>query len=83
MLQNMSHFTCPSCGTQTPIFGSKGVERECAKHGIEFLGDIPLDARICDDADRGKPTVVAEPEGSERREAFEGVARRVGLSIRL
>ncbi|MCJ1328565.1 hypothetical protein MMC10_005242 [Thelotrema lepadinum] len=83
MLQNMSHFACPSCGTQTPIFGSKGVERECAKHSIDFLGDIPLDARICDDADRGKPTVVAEPEGSERRKAFEDVARRVGGLIGL
>ncbi|KAI5778367.1 nucleotide binding protein-like protein [Geopyxis carbonaria] len=59
MVQNMSVFVCPNCSHQTHVFGSEGVARECSKHGINFLGDIPLDASICKDADNGKPTVVA------------------------
>lgn len=59
----MSVFTCPNCSHSTHIFGTDGVARECAKHEIELLGDIPLHASICEDADRGKPTVVADPDG--------------------
>ncbi|KAI5814145.1 P-loop containing nucleoside triphosphate hydrolase protein [Pyronema omphalodes] len=59
MVQNMSVFTCPNCSHTTHIFGSEGVARECKKHNIELLGDVPLDATICSDADAGKPTVVA------------------------
>src|SRR5882757_9610376 len=63
MVQNMSLFTCPHCHNSTHIFGShSGVTHACEEHGINFLGDIPLHASICDDADRGKPTVVAEPD---------------------
>ncbi|KAM3069662.1 hypothetical protein ACMFMG_010382 [Clarireedia jacksonii] len=70
MIQNMSVFTCPHCHNSTHIFGShSGVTHACEEHGIDFLGDIPLHASICDDADRGKPTVVAEPD-SDRAKAF-------------
>ncbi|PYH49269.1 Mrp/NBP35 family ATP-binding protein [Aspergillus saccharolyticus JOP 1030-1] len=96
MVRNMAYFNCPSCGTSTEIFGHGhkhlqgreeewGVQAECRRLGVEFLGDVPLDAAVCRDADRGVPTVVAEegtPE-SKRREAFVGiaeeVARRVGV----
>ena len=64
------------------MFGEEGVLRTCREQGVELLGDIPLDARICDDADRGKPTVVAEPE-SARAEAFMGIARKIAGKIEL
>ncbi|APA08572.1 hypothetical protein sscle_04g033420 [Sclerotinia sclerotiorum 1980 UF-70] len=83
MVQNMSLFTCPHCQKSTHIFGShSGVTHACREHGIEFLGDIPLHASICDDADRGKPTVVAEPE-SERAKAFMSITELVGKRIGL
>lgn len=78
----MSVFTCPHCNKDTHIFGSEGVKHECAQHGVEFLGDIPLHAKICDDADRGKPTVVSEP-GSSRAEAFTKIAEALGKKIGL
>jgi len=74
MIQNMSVFACPHCHQKTPIFGSEGVRQACAKHGLDLLGDIPLHRSICDDADRGKPTVVAEP-GSERARIFMDIAK--------
>ncbi|KAH8427945.1 Mrp/NBP35 family ATP-binding protein [Aspergillus melleus] len=99
MVRNMAFFACPQCGHQTRIFshgesqhhhhhhGSEdwGVVAECKRLGVDFLGDIPLDARVCEDADRGMPTVVAEESAdrSARREAFldvaEKVARKVGV----
>lgn len=76
MVQNMSTFYCPHCQQTTDIFGREGVARKCEEMGIRLLGDIPLHASICSDADRGKPTVVAEP-GSARAKAFEGIADAV------
>lgn len=82
MIQNMSIFTCPACSHSTHIFGSDGVIRACETHKINLLGDIPLHARICDDADRGRPTVVAEPE-SERAKVFARVAEKIATAVEL
>jgi ATP-binding protein involved in chromosome partitioning len=54
----------------------------CQDHDIGFLGDIPLHASICDDADRGKPTVVSEPD-SERAKSFIAISQRVGEMVGL
>lgn len=90
MIQNMSSFTCPACSHTTPIFAShhspgglSGVQHACAQHDMPFLGDIPLHPRICDDADRGMPTVVSEPPGSERVEVFMTLAEKVGGMVGL
>ncbi|KKA24267.1 hypothetical protein T310_1700 [Rasamsonia emersonii CBS 393.64] len=95
MVRNMAFFACPHCGNETKIFShghddspDGGVVAQCKRLGIEFLGDIPLDARVCEDADRGVPTVVAEEtdDRSARRNAFlhiaEKIARKVGLEWR-
>lgn len=82
MVQNMSVFICPQCNHSTHIFGSEGVAQACVKHDVPFLGDVPLHASICDDADRGKPTVVAEP-GSGRAQAFVAIAERIAKDIKL
>ncbi|KAL4758479.1 Mrp/NBP35 family ATP-binding protein [Aspergillus foveolatus] len=97
MVRNMAFFACPECGTKTKIFsaglqhhgpgdqggeGDWGVLAECKRLGVEFLGDIPLDARVCEDADRGMPTVVSEEgDRSARREAFIGVAEKVAKKV--
>ncbi|SMY23749.1 unnamed protein product [Zymoseptoria tritici ST99CH_1A5] len=76
MIQNMSTFTCTTCSTTHDIFGLDGAKRKCSELGIRFLGDVPLHASICRDADAGKPTMVSEPEGQQGR-AFAGIARDV------
>ena len=82
MVQNMSVFVCPNCSQSSHIFGSRGVERICQENGLELLGDIPLDERICADADAGKPTLVSEPDGI-RSQAFLDIARKVAQKIGL
>lgn len=74
MVQNMSVFACPNCNHSVHIFGCEGVLRECKKHHIEFLGDIPLNAAICRDSDQGKPTVV---NGGVHAEVFADIATKV------
>ncbi|KAL4806389.1 P-loop containing nucleoside triphosphate hydrolase protein [Aspergillus unguis] len=92
MVRNMAFFACPSCGTKTEVFSHGhqhpngedgwGVQAECKRLGVDFLGDIPLDGRVCEDADRGMPTVVAEEKtGGVRREAFMGVAEQVARKV--
>ncbi|ORY04941.1 P-loop containing nucleoside triphosphate hydrolase protein [Clohesyomyces aquaticus] len=80
---NMSNFTCPGCGGSHPVFGDmEKIRRVCEERDIRLLGEIPLDARICADADRGKPTVVAEPD-SARARGYSDIAKGVGRIIGL
>lgn len=95
MVRNMAFFACPQCGHQTKIFShgehhhhdseDGGAVAECKRLGVDFLGDIPLDARVCEDADRGVPTVVSEEsdDRSARRQAFLGVAEQVAKKVGL
>jgi len=67
VVENMSFFCCPNCGHQTAIFGSGGGDRLASETGVELLGRLPLDARIQELADGGKPTVVSEPASDSAR----------------
>lgn len=82
MIQNMSHFVCPKCNHQTDIFGTDGVVREAERHGFEILGDIPLHASICKQADVGRPTVVADPEG-HLASIYHALARKIATNVGL
>jgi ATP-binding protein involved in chromosome partitioning len=62
LIENMSSFVCPSCGVATDLFGSGGGVAAAAEHGMQLLGQIPLDLRIRQETDAGRPTVIAEPE---------------------
>ena len=93
MVQNMSVFVCPHCHQETKIFahgandhgGLGGAEAKAKELGVDFLGDVPLDAKICADADRGMPTIVAEEaDGVKVNTGYyeriaKSVARRIGL----
>ena len=83
LVQNMSLFQCPHCSGESHIFGTnERVEKLCKEYDIDFLGDIPLHPQISQDADMGKPTVVAEPT-SARAETFLDIGRRVGQKAKL
>ncbi|KAH9876399.1 hypothetical protein J1614_003530 [Plenodomus biglobosus] len=80
---NMAGFRCPGCGDVHEIFGNMTKIRSmCEKYNLRMLGEIPLHATISDDADRGKPTVVADPD-EERAAAFQNIAHEVELLIGL
>lgn len=101
MVRNMAYFACPNCGHQTRIFShgdaaadghsspgdheDRGAVAQCKRLGIDFLGDIPLDAKVCEDADLGVPTVVADENSkdSPRLRAFHQIADKVAYKVGL
>lgn len=80
VVENMSLHICSKCGNEEPIFGTGGGQKMCADYGAEFLGGLPLDMRIREETDAGKPTVVAEPE-SRIAEIYRAIARRVAVKV--
>jgi ATP-binding protein involved in chromosome partitioning len=76
IVENMSGFACPHCGTVTDIFKHGGGERTAAALGTEFLGAIPLDAAIVEGGDAGVPITVLQQTGPHA-DAFARVARSV------
>jgi ATP-binding protein involved in chromosome partitioning len=76
IIENMSYFLCPHCGERTDIFSTGGAEDEAKRAGVDFLGAIPLDARIRDTSDSGRPITATEPD-SPHAKAFREIAQAV------
>jgi ATP-binding protein involved in chromosome partitioning len=76
IVENMSFFCCPNCGTRTEIFGHGGARAEAARIGVPFLGEVPLLPAIRETSDAGTPIAVSAP-GSEAARAFMAVAEAV------
>jgi ATP-binding protein involved in chromosome partitioning len=76
LIENMSYFMCPHCGERTEIFGHGGGEAMAEELGIDFLGEIPLQADVRSASDSGVPTVEASPD-SPVAQAFAAIAQRV------
>lgn len=89
MVQNMSVFVCPKCGEETRIFAQSdsdgGAAAKAKELQVDFLGNIPLDAQICRDADRGVPTVVAEQISGRKINSpyYDAIAQKVAEKIGL
>ena len=77
IVENMSYFQCPHCGTRSDIFGHGGARHEAERLGVPFLGEIPLHMAIRETSDSGHPVVVSEPRGPHA-EAY----RAIGAAIR-
>jgi ATP-binding protein involved in chromosome partitioning len=63
IIENMSYFQCPHCGTRSDIFGHGGARHEAERLGVPFLGEIPLHIDIRTTSDAGNPVVVSAPDG--------------------
>jgi ATP-binding protein involved in chromosome partitioning len=63
IVENMSYFQCPECGTRSDIFGHGGARREAERQGVPFLGEVPLHMTIREKSDAGLPVVATEPDG--------------------
>ena len=76
VVENMSTHICSKCGHEEHIFGAGGGQRMADDYDVDFLGGIPLDIRIREQTDGGKPTVAAEPDG-RLSQIYREIARRV------
>ncbi len=82
IIENMSTHICSQCGHEEHIFGSGGGERMAQDYSVELLGSLPLELSIREDADGGKPSVVADPD-SAVAQAYAGIARKVAAKLAL
>ncbi len=80
IIENMSTYVCPSCGHEEHVFGTGGGQKMCKEYGVDFLGDLPLNLSIREQADAGRPTVVADPDGAISA-IYKTIARRVAIKV--
>jgi ATP-binding protein involved in chromosome partitioning len=77
IVENMSYFQCPHCGTRSDIFGHGGARHEAERLGVPFLGEIPLHMAIRATSDSGNPVVASEPDGPHA-----AIYRAIGAKVR-
>jgi ATP-binding protein involved in chromosome partitioning len=80
IVENMSVHVCRNCGHVEHLFGSGGGARMAAQYNVELLGELPLDARVREEADGGAPTVVAAPDSPHAAPYFT-MARRTAAAL--
>jgi ATP-binding protein involved in chromosome partitioning len=80
IIENMSIHVCSRCGHEEHIFGEGGGEKMCKDYGVELLGSLPLDIRIREHTDTGRPTVVADPQGRVAG-IYRRIARRLAVKV--
>jgi len=80
IVENMAVHVCSQCGHAEHIFGEGGGKRMAQQYNMDYLGALPLDIQIRLQADSGKPSVVADPDG-EVAGIYKAVARQVAIKI--
>ena len=81
VVENMSYFLCPECGTRSDIFGHGGARHEAERQGVAFLGEVPLHMTIREKSDAGLPVVATEPDGSHAK-IYREIAEKVLAQIK-
>jgi len=82
IVENMSTHICSNCGHEEHIFGSGGGASMANQYHVDLLGSLPLDIRIREETDGGKPTVVAEPE-ARISQIYREIARKTAAKLSL
>ena len=82
IVENMSIHICSKCGHEEHIFGEGGGKSMAEQYGVKLLGALPLDIRIREETDGGRPTVVAEPD-SRISEIYREIARKTAARLSL
>jgi len=80
IVENMAVHICTNCGHVEHIFGADGGKRMASQYGVDYLGALPLALSIREQADAGRPSVVAEPDG-EVAALYKALARKVAIKI--
>ncbi len=80
IVENMSGFVCPCCGTRSDIFGEGGGKRVAEEYDVPLLGQVPIEPAVREGGDTGRPVVDGHPESATAR-AFAHVAERVAARL--
>jgi ATP-binding protein involved in chromosome partitioning len=74
VIENMSYLPCPHCGERTEIFGSGGGQTvadaltQTLGARVPLLGQVPIDVRLREGADSGRPLVLDDPDAPAAKE---------------
>lgn len=82
VIENMSTHVCSQCGHEEHIFGAGGAEKLATQYQVDLLGSLPLDIKIREQADSGKPTVIADPKCANAL-VYREIARRLAAKLSL
>jgi len=82
IVENMSIHICSQCGHEEHIFGEGGGQRMAEQYDVDFLGALPLDKKIREEVDSGRPSVVADPDG-RIAQIYREIARRTAAKLAL
>ncbi len=80
VIENMATHVCSACGHEDPIFGAGGADKMIEDFDVRLLGRLPLDARIREQTDSGRPTVIAEPDSVIARD-YRQTAWNIGAAL--
>jgi ATP-binding protein involved in chromosome partitioning len=80
IIENMALHVCSQCGHVEHIFGEGGGDRIAQQYDTPLLGSLPLDIKIREQADGGKPSVVAAPD-SLIAQTYREIARKLGAAL--
>ncbi|MDB5890386.1 MAG: iron-sulfur cluster carrier protein ApbC [Polaromonas sp.] len=80
IVENMAVHICSQCGHAEHIFGEGGGKKMAVDYNMDYLGALPLDMQIRLQADNGRPTVVADPDGDVAA-IYKTVARKVAITV--
>jgi ATP-binding protein involved in chromosome partitioning len=81
VVENMSYFLCPECGTRSDIFSHGGARHEAERLGVPFLGEVPLHMTIREKSDAGLPVVATEPDGPHAK-IYRDIATKVLAQVK-
>ena len=76
IVENMSGYVCPKCGETVNILGAGGGKRIADELKVPFLGQIPMDPKICEEADKGTSFLKEYPD-SPATKAFNEIVTKV------
>jgi ATP-binding protein involved in chromosome partitioning len=80
IVENMAVHVCSNCGHAEHIFGAEGGKKMAAQYGVDYLGALPLDIAIREQADAGRPTVVSDADG-EVAGLYKTMARQIAIKV--
>ena len=80
IVENMAVHICSNCGHTEHIFGADGGKKMAADYKMDYLGALPLDIQIRLQADNGRPTVVADPDGDVAG-IYKAIARKMAITV--
>jgi ATP-binding protein involved in chromosome partitioning len=80
IVENMAVHICSNCGHTEHIFGEDGGKKMAADYKMDYLGALPLDMQIRLQADNGRPTVVADPDGDVAG-IYKAIARKMAITV--